>query len=250
MSSGTPERHAQGEPIQLPPQHFQVSNTRLSEKLLRIIRLWKRYELLLSEMSRLSPDPGPGFGGALIKKLRVEDVLDFSARHSHWSAEDKSALRAKYPDDPDAMQLIEVLTDKFPPEAFARFVVAAVPLTPGDICSLIELNSQLRKSSIDRFTPLPKVVLGAIGAALLFLLKEVPQVVTEKMGIDYAEYQLVVVFGGLALVTYVGFMLFLVWRAIRGVGSDFARIDLILRLAALVAGGPLETKIPDSKAGY
>jgi hypothetical protein len=173
-------------------------------------------------------------------------MLGPRARDPARLTEATSALIAKHGDQ-ESTQLIRVIADPFPLEALARFLVASMPLAPGDIRSLIDLHVLIRRTTLDRFAPIPKLTLAVFVGTMLFLLKEIPQVVFERIGIDHDQYQLLVAVGGVSLFALFGGSIFIFWGRLRGLRLEFLTLDRLLGMAALVSGVGLQGRTQDSK---
>jgi hypothetical protein len=222
---------------------LETSNASLSAKLLRILSIWKHHLKLDREMGNV----GVAAALSIIEhKVDLEEALSPGAREQGRRTEAMSTLFAKYSDD-ESIQLIGVSADRFPLEALARFLVAAVPLAPSEIRSLIDFNLLIRRLTIDRYAPIPKLAFGAVVGTMLFLLKEVPQVVIEKIGLAYDDYQVIVALSGAILLAYLALIVFFGWSFLAGLRSDFSAVDRLLRAAALVSGVDLQGRAQENK---
>ncbi|MGD0235782.1 MAG: hypothetical protein ABSC55_14755 [Syntrophorhabdales bacterium] len=213
-----------------------------SSKLLMILDTWRRYQQLLTELNELAPSENPIVGNPL-KAFRAKIGLDFvlrvGTRDPRRLEEAITRLTAKYGDN-QSIQIIHAVSDRFPLEALARFLVAWTNLKPADIKALLDLSKLLRRATIDRFAPWPKIAFSVLLGAIFLLLNKMPQSVVEIVGLNYDQYQLWVVIGGLFLLVYVGVFALVFWTFFHHLRTEFRYIDQLLRMMGLVSGVTFE----------
>ncbi len=200
----------------------------LSANLLRIVQLWKRYGELDNEMCRFNQHD---MWKLCWHRWVLSDILHGGTR---GLTRDVTPFLSKYSDE-ESVLLIRAAGDPFPLEALARLVITKMSLTPSSLRSLIKLNQLLRRATIGRIAPLPKIVLGVVIAAILFLIKEIPQSVIEVTGLRYDLYQSIVTLVGLIVLVYLGVLGILFWRMFWRLDWEFKAVDRVLRVAALVS---------------